>query len=82
MRQAIDPQDLLIRYNNTTLRNPSTRAFEKITQEFVTDEGSYCRVCGFHSRKHVARTNQDATVITCLSCGHRIWKKTRLKRIL
>lgn len=82
MYQVIDPRDLLIRFNNKTLRNPSTKVFEKIEQEFLTDEGSDCRVCGFHSRKHIARTNRGNTVITCLSCGDRIWRKSRIKRVL
>jgi|GEM_PF-3820494 uncharacterized Zn finger protein len=46
-----------------------------MVQEIYTEEGAYCRVCGFHSRKHIARTSRGNTVITCLSCGHRKWVK-------
>lgn len=82
MPHAIDPKDLLIRFNNKVLRNPATKAFEKIVQDYFTDEGSECRVCGFHSRKHIARTNRGAMVITCLCCGYRNWKKSGLRRVL
>ncbi|OPZ75037.1 MAG: hypothetical protein BWY80_00326 [Firmicutes bacterium ADurb.Bin456] len=73
--QAIDSRDLMIPFNNRLLRNPVSRTFEKAIQEFYTEEGACCRVCGFHSRKHIARTSKGNTVITCLSCGHRKWIK-------
>ena len=73
--QAIDSRDLMIPFNNKLFRNPVSRAFERMIQELYTEEGYCCRVCGFHSRKHIARTSKGNTVITCLSCGHRKWVK-------
>ncbi|MDI9447260.1 MAG: hypothetical protein QM303_01385 [Bacillota bacterium] len=74
--RVIDSRDLMIPFNNNKIfRNPVSRTFEKMVQEIYTEEGAHCRVCGFHSRKHIARTSRGNTVITCLSCGHRKWVK-------
>lgn len=79
LHQVVDSRDLAILFNNKIYRNPVSKAFEKKVFELFTEEGSYCKVCGFHSRKHIARTNRGNTVITCLSCGDRVWKQQGLK---
>ncbi len=79
--QVVDSRDLAIFFNNKVFRNPLSNVLEKKTMEYFTEEGSYCKVCGFHSRRHIIRTNRGSTIIICLSCGDRIWKKRRLKSV-
>jgi hypothetical protein len=79
--QIVDSRDLAILFYNKVYRNPFSKILEKKVQEYFTEEGSYCKVCGFHSRRHIVRTNRGNTVIICLSCGDRVWKKRRLKSV-
>ncbi|TEB09974.1 hypothetical protein Psfp_04229 [Pelotomaculum sp. FP] len=71
---VVDSRDLAIFFNNKGYKNPKSKVFEKKDQEYFTEEGSYCKACGFHSRRCIIRTNKGSTVITCLSCGDRVWK--------
>jgi transcription elongation factor Elf1 len=77
--QIVDSRDLAIFFYNKVYRNPKSKVFEIKTQEYFTEEGFYCKVCGFHSRRFIIRTNRGNTVIICLSCGDRVWKIPRLK---
>ena len=44
--QVVDSRDLAIFFNNKVFRNPFSNVLEKI-MEYFTEEGSYCKVCGF-----------------------------------
>jgi len=79
--QVVDSRDLAIFFNNKVFRNPFTNVLEKKIMEYFTEEGSYCKVCGFHSRRHIIRTNRGSMIIICLSCGDRVWKKRRPKSV-
>ncbi|OPZ75052.1 MAG: hypothetical protein BWY80_00320 [Firmicutes bacterium ADurb.Bin456] len=73
--QVVDSRDLAIFFNNKVFRNPFSNVLEKKMTEYFTEEGSFCKVCGFHSRRNIIRTNRGSTIIICLSCGDRIWKR-------
>lgn len=79
--QVVDSRDLAIFFNNKVFRNPFSNVLEKKIMEYFTEEGSYCKVCGFHSRRHIIRTNRGSMIIICLSCGDRIWKRRRSKSV-
>ncbi len=80
--QVVDSRDLAIFFNSKVLRNPYSNVLEKKITEYFTEEGSFCKVCGFHSRRHIIRTNRGSTIIICLSCGDRVWRKRKYKNVV